>query len=255
MTGLGLGLRLGQNRGTAAAFTPAALFAASSGLAFDPTNTSSVYQDSTGTTPGAVSSPVGKVLDQSGNNNHATQATAASRPLLVSSSGVQCLQLDGVDDRLALPDFITGFTSGMAIFAAKLNADPPASGFGPVIGDFGSSAQGNHYPFGDGIVYSDFLSTTRKTCGNPTPSLAAWHVGEFRSATGAWAYAINGTNVFTTATNTVGTTTGLFLGATTAGGARILGLIGRIIIINRVLTGTELANARTWVGAGSGLVL
>lgn len=46
-------------------------------------NTATMFQDSAGTTPvAAVEQPVGKILDKSGRGNHASQTTAASRPVL-----------------------------------------------------------------------------------------------------------------------------------------------------------------------------
>lgn len=63
-------------------FSPRELFYGSvPGAWYDPTDLSTMFQDSTGTTPvTAVEQPVGRILDKSGNANHATQATAASRP-------------------------------------------------------------------------------------------------------------------------------------------------------------------------------
>jgi hypothetical protein len=67
----------------ATAFTPLSLFAdGSQGVWYDDSLTSSMYQDSAGTTAAALESPVGKQLDLSGNNNHRTQATSANRPTL-----------------------------------------------------------------------------------------------------------------------------------------------------------------------------
>lgn len=52
---------------------------------YDPSDLSTLYQDSAGTTPvTAVEQPVGRMLDKSGRGNHATQATALSRPVLSS---------------------------------------------------------------------------------------------------------------------------------------------------------------------------
>lgn len=67
-----------------AAFTPSSLFSGGErGAWYDPSDLSSMFQDSAGTTPvTAVEQPVGRINDKSGNNNHATQATAASRPVL-----------------------------------------------------------------------------------------------------------------------------------------------------------------------------
>lgn len=51
------------------------------GAWYDPTDLSTMFQDSAGTTPvTAVEQPVGLILDKSGNGNHASQSTAASRP-------------------------------------------------------------------------------------------------------------------------------------------------------------------------------
>jgi len=65
-------------------FSPASLFTSGvQGAWYDPSDYSSLFQDSAGTTPvTAVEQPVGRMLDKSGNNNHATQATTASRPVL-----------------------------------------------------------------------------------------------------------------------------------------------------------------------------
>ena len=65
-------------------FSPYDLFTGGvQGAWYDPSDYSTLFQDSTGTTPvTAVEQPVGRMLDKSGNNNHALQATAASRPVL-----------------------------------------------------------------------------------------------------------------------------------------------------------------------------
>lgn len=56
---------------------------ANNGAWFDPSDLSTLYQDAAGTVPvTAVEQPVGKILDKSGNGNHATQSVTASRPVL-----------------------------------------------------------------------------------------------------------------------------------------------------------------------------
>ena len=61
----------------------ALLFAASEpGAWYDPSDMSTLFQDSAGTTPvTAVEQPVGRILDKSGRGNHATQATTTKRPV------------------------------------------------------------------------------------------------------------------------------------------------------------------------------
>ncbi len=65
-------------------WTPAQLYLASEqGAWYDPSDMSTLFQDAAGTTPvTAVEQPVGRILDKSGRGNHATQATATSRPKL-----------------------------------------------------------------------------------------------------------------------------------------------------------------------------
>ena len=53
------------------------------GAWFDPEDLSTMFQDAAGTIPvTAMEQPVGKILDKSGNNYHATQPITASRPTL-----------------------------------------------------------------------------------------------------------------------------------------------------------------------------
>lgn len=52
------------------------------GAWYDPSDLSTLFQDSAGTTPvTAVEQPVGRMLDKSGRGNHATQATTTKRPI------------------------------------------------------------------------------------------------------------------------------------------------------------------------------
>lgn len=84
--------------------TPKPLFAqGEQGVWYDPSDLSTLFQDSAGTTPVTdVDQPVGRMLDKSGNGNHAVQATSASRPLLKrEGSGRYYLLFDGTDDSLA----------------------------------------------------------------------------------------------------------------------------------------------------------
>lgn len=82
-------------------FSPASLFAmGEQGAWYDPSDLSTMFQDTAGTIP--VTTPgqtVALILDKSGRGNHATQATAASRPVYqVDGSGKPYLSFDGVDD-------------------------------------------------------------------------------------------------------------------------------------------------------------
>jgi len=102
MIGAGIGI---TTVAVPSAFSPLKLFSAGEeGAWYDPSDLSTMYQDSAATTPvTAVEQPVGYIADKSGNGNHATQATAASRPILrEDASGNRYLDFDGVDDELFL---------------------------------------------------------------------------------------------------------------------------------------------------------
>lgn len=73
------------------------------GLWLDPSDFSTMWQDSGQLTPvTAVGQPVGYIADKSGRGNHCVQATSGSRPTLQMTAGGQYyLLFDGVDDSLA----------------------------------------------------------------------------------------------------------------------------------------------------------
>jgi hypothetical protein len=118
------GLRVGPLGGlyivdAAPVWTPANLFASGEqGAWYDPSDLSTMFQDSAGTTPvTATGQTVGKILDKSGRGNHASQATAASRPVLQQDgNGKYYLGFDGVDDSLATAAIDFTATDKMNVF-------------------------------------------------------------------------------------------------------------------------------------------
>lgn len=89
------------------------------GVWYDPSDFSTMFQDAAGTTPvTAVGQPVGRILDKSGRGNHATQATATSRPTLQQDSGGRYyLLFDGVDDWLQTVSIDFTSTDKMTVVA------------------------------------------------------------------------------------------------------------------------------------------
>jgi hypothetical protein len=83
-------------------WTPRALFLqGEQGAWYDPSDLTTLYQDSAGTTPvTADGDPVGLMLDKSGNGNHASQSVASARPIYRTDGTLRWLKFDGVDDRL-----------------------------------------------------------------------------------------------------------------------------------------------------------
>jgi len=96
-------------------FSPASLFAGGiAGAWYGPSDLSTLFQDSAGTTPVTTAGqPVGLMLDNSGNDNHAVQATAAARPTY--QTGPARATLDKVDDRLSVTVPTGGFEGTMVL--------------------------------------------------------------------------------------------------------------------------------------------
>lgn len=79
-----------------------------------------LFQDSAGTIPvTADGDPVGLMLDLSGNGNHASQSTTASKPTYHTDGGRGWLHFDGVDDYMELPQFCIGTVDRTHIVAFK----------------------------------------------------------------------------------------------------------------------------------------
>ena len=111
-------------------FSPASLFRnAEQGVWYDPSDFTTLFQDSAGTTPvTAVEQPVGKILDKSGRGNHATQATSASRPLLSARVNL-CVYSEfpsGVADAQLYLGFATSTLSGYSGALVCTNLPGPA---------------------------------------------------------------------------------------------------------------------------------
>lgn len=109
-----------------AAFNPIALFAAGEqGVWYDPSDLSTLFQDAAGTIPvTAAGQPVGMMRDKSGRGNHATQATATSRPILQTTDGKWYLAIDGVDDWMATTAINFTATNKVTLWAGiRKNSD------------------------------------------------------------------------------------------------------------------------------------
>ena len=103
VTGSTLMLR-GTGGVTLSIFDPLSLFASGEkGVWFDPTDISTLFQDAAGTIPvTAYGQKVGKILDKSGNGNHATQSNATLQPTYqIDNEGNPNLTFSGSYTQLA----------------------------------------------------------------------------------------------------------------------------------------------------------
>lgn len=99
-------------------WSPASLFSAGEqGAWYDPSDLSTLFQDAAGTTPVTTTGQsVRKILDKSGNGNHATAPSDAARPVLqIDGNGKYYLYFDGVDDCLTTTLFNLGSSYSMHV--------------------------------------------------------------------------------------------------------------------------------------------
>lgn len=173
---------------------------------------------------------VGRWEDFSGNGRHYTQASAGNRPTFQLNvvRGRPAVRFDGANDFLSGVD-LSSLTAAEMFIVLKSANDPPG---GPAQGGFwtfgsqdgaGSGASRSTHPYSDGNIYDSFGTTSRKSTGNPTPSLAAWHLYNVISVAGEWTSNINGTQHYTTGSNTVGFRTNTAIGVSGESGLANLG--------------------------------
>lgn len=121
-------------------FNPSALFAnGEEGAWYDPSDLSTLFQNSDGTTAVSVGDPVGYMADKSGNGNHAIQATSDKRPTLQQDGSLYFLQFDGANDCLATSaiDFTGG--DSMTVSAGLTRDDLTTS----VVAELSATVTGN----------------------------------------------------------------------------------------------------------------
>lgn len=227
-------------------FDPTTLFSGDTGGWWDPSDTSTTFQDSSASTPATANNdPVARINDKSGNGNHLTNTGGSARPLLKVSSQ-NWLSFDGATNYL------------QKIFTIS----EPATRIGAY--QLSSITTANYLMDGGGyntwvlLTGSSLLNTYDGVFG-PTTSMtaAANHVvTEKYAGTAVLTLTVdNNTDAVGSCAGT-GSRSGLTVGG---GGNTVSNLMNMLwfgsIAIGRVLTSTEIAQCRTFFGAKAGLTL
>ncbi len=253
--------------GSSSAWSPLTLFAASEvGVWYDPSDFSTMFQDSAGTTPvTAVGDPVGKILDKSGNLKHATQATAASRPILRNDGTNYYLEFDGVDDSLATAAIDFTATDEMSVFAGLRKANDVVGIVAELSTNMNSNAGAFYFVVNDGVW--DWSSKSRGDAAESASQMV--YITEAGPATAviATTHDISG-DLTTLRKNGVAATSAtankglgnfgnyaLYLGRRAGASLSFNGRIYSLIVLGRTATALEIAAAEAYVAGKTGVVL
>lgn len=177
--------------------------------------------------------------DQSGNGRNYSQAIGSQQPTPNTAiNGQATLEFNAATQRYLGRAGAFSFTSAHVFIVLKLTTDAEYNS----LWRFGNDTQ-SWYPFGFDI-YDDFGSTARKSAGNPATSLATAHCYEVISTPSEWTNKINGTQLFTTAVNTVGwDPAGTVIGGAGSAYATITGFLtgdmAEVIFCDSKLTSTR----------------
>jgi len=255
-------------------FSPLDLFSSGEqGAWYDPSDFSTMFQDSAGSTPvTAVGQTVGKILDKSGRNNHASQATAASRPVLqIDGNGKYYLGFDGVDDSLATSSFSMAVPKA-SVFAGVTNNQSTgfaliytfgSNPFGVDNGVFGLYANvvgvGDYGPAIRGTT--QYLANTSAAAIPRTSVLSVAYDATSATTTDAFSIDINGVSASLTyygggaPLGTVFGTWPLYIGMRGTDDSFFNGRIYSLIVRGAPSTTQEIDDTETWVAAKTGVVL
>jgi hypothetical protein len=271
MLGLGINLWRAALSGGAAPFSPLSLSPYSW---FDPSDLSTLWQDTAGTTPvTADGQSVARIDDKSGNGRHMIQGTAAARPLYKTAGGLHWLLFDGVDDEFHAADSTTAYdyvlpqTNEMTVAAGYLDLLSSQENGSLIEYSNSQSRQlrlqfcvvnnGGTYRLRTRLNASPSLDTNISGATISNPTTTAHVFGQERRTTSDHRHYVDGTEGYSTASATGDFST--TRGANAAGridvNAQWIGMRWYGAVITAPLTTDERAALTTYLGAKAGLTL
>lgn len=213
------------------------------------------YTDAGTTLVSADGDLIYRWADISGNSRHWNQATSGNRPTYKTNivNSKPAARFDGTNDYLGVT--VSGLSGASTVWCVlKLVNDPSSTGSGGCWNTSSASGGNNHYPYTDGTIYDGNFSSARKTTANPTPSLSS----TFRrycvvSSSSQWTSYLDGSQLYTTATNTPQYTGSMMLGTSDASNYWMLGDIVEWFWMNSEATSQNLTDMDSYFATRYGL--
>ena len=146
-------------------------------------------------------------------------------------------------DHFTLPNtFLNGQSAASAFMVFNKTLDFPVNfSDGAMFDGFHNDATGSrnsHQPYQDGVIYEHFGTSARKTTVDPTPVLTSARIYSVHSAASDFRTYLDGTQLFSTGTNTVQTGTGTNTKkfGNTSAGTGVKGKLACILFFNAALS-------------------
>ena len=250
-------------------FNPASLFTGGlKGVWYDPSDLNSMFQDAAGTIPvTADNDPIGLIKDKSGNNAHASQATAAKRPKYRTGAGRPYIEFDGTQTFFSTSAInATAYSVMSAVIGAykadgtvrqsfEFSPDSPTNN-GSFSHPPGSGGANN---WGIGLKGTLAIISTSAVVGVPPTTTVNTCLYALGAASDQARLRVNGVQVATTGAGNTGAgpfgNHSLYIGSRAGTSLFFLGRIYQLIIVSKTLAGAELTNAEKHVANKTGVTL
>lgn len=233
------------------------------GGSFDPTSVDGCALWLDASDAGSFTYHSGSLISQwddlSGEGHDATQSNSGLSPERTGTqNGLTTVVFGGEDNPgyLNFADVFSSLTAATFFITYALVEDPPTDVNDTGMFWFGTATTRSHHPYTDGIVYDGFGSTTRKDTGNPSTDMTAWNTYRVLTKSGEWTSWFDGTQFYTTATNTVGFKTACELGhaffpATT--NYYLNGEVGEVLLYDNDISDDDAADIEDYLATKWGL--
>lgn len=182
--------------------------------------------------------------DESGNGFNATNAGAASSRLnwhasVVNSKGVVRGGGAGDANYIALGDVMTGLASAEWFVVVKIDTDPPGAAGSAGCWRWGTHASYAGFPYTTGSIGGGFGTDTVHTVGNPTPALTSFRLYNEETSSGNYKARLDGTELYSSGTNTVAWDTAPEIGGDVAATRYIDGDIAEIVVYDNIIGSSD----------------
>lgn len=152
--------------------------------------------------------PMATLTDQLGGGRNWSQSTASFKPIYKTGilNGLACARGEGFHSSIAnfwTGPSLAGLTAAHVFLIAKCDTEAVGTNDNG-LWNFGTQGNNVFYPWTDNKIYDATMSSARKdNISHTGQALTSWRVLEVISTSSEWTMKLDGTQLFTTGTNTV----------------------------------------------------